>query len=136
MKNFTEAKQYLTGRYLDQDTANYLKKYERIVDESKVDEYDDQSTLESLLITQLDSFIIEEPKKQHNICDLCQEVGHDKRKFYLLYRGTRDTFTPKGFHNKVDGRGATLTIIKSEYGNVFGGFTNISWSKHGGNKQD
>ena len=69
--------------------------------------------MESLLITQMDSIIIEEPKKQHNLADLCQEPGEDKKKFFLLYRGSRDGFTAKSFHTKCAGRGSTLTVIKS-----------------------
>lgn len=64
MKNFTEAKLILTGAYLDFDTREHLKKYERTTEESKLGDGDkDQDTLESLLITQLDSIIVEKAKE-------------------------------------------------------------------------
>jgi hypothetical protein len=45
----------------------------------------------------------------------------------LLYRGTRDGFTCAKFHELCDDQGATVVIIKSEVGFVFGGYTAISW---------
>ena len=47
--------------------------------------------------------------------------------FKLLYRGSRDGFSTKNFHEKCDNKGPTVMIIKSNYGKVFGGFTDISW---------
>jgi len=41
----------------------------------------------------------------------------------LQYRATRDGFTGQKFHSKCDGIANALTIIKSEHGNIFGGFT-------------
>eukprot|EP00347_Sterkiella_histriomuscorum_P017056 403350831 len=48
--------------------------------------------------------------------------------YELLYRGTRDGFDSQKFHQKVDGKGPTITIIKSEQNKVFGGYTQIPWS--------
>jgi hypothetical protein len=44
-------------------------------------------------------------------------------KFTLLYRGSRDTFKAARFHEICDNKGATLSIIKSKCGKVFGGYT-------------
>lgn len=49
-------------------------------------------------------------------------VGHTP-KFNLLYRGTRDTFKAAKFHELCDNKGATISIIKSKCGKVFGGYT-------------
>ena len=38
------------------------------------------------------------------------------------------------FHNIVDGKGPTLTIIKNTVGYVFGGYTDISWQGDGGDQ--
>jgi len=51
-----------------------------------------------------------------------------RRKFNLLYRATRDGFGAKDFHEKCNGKGATLTVIRSEKGFIFGGFTSVSWT--------
>jgi len=46
----------------------------------------------------------------------------------LLYRGIRDGMTNTEFHNKCDNKGETVTLIKNEKGNIFGGYTSISWT--------
>ena len=55
-------------------------------------------------------------------------LGENKQ-FELLYRGTRDGFGSKEFHQKCDGKGPSLTLIKSKpFGRIFGGYTNIQYS--------
>ena len=46
----------------------------------------------------------------------------------LIYRGTRDGTTSNTFHNKCDNQGPTLCLFKNEKGNIFGGYTSISWT--------
>jgi hypothetical protein len=46
----------------------------------------------------------------------------------LIYRGSRDGFKAAVFHSKCDKKGPTLIIIKSEFGKIFGGFTDIEWN--------
>ena len=45
----------------------------------------------------------------------------------LLFRASRDGFETQTFHPKCDNKGPTITIVKSG-GNIFGGFTEISWN--------
>ena len=45
----------------------------------------------------------------------------------LIYRGSRDGFQAKTFHEKCDYKGETLTIIESTDGYIFGGYTEINW---------
>lgn len=45
-----------------------------------------------------------------------------------MYRATEHGFTRKAFAKRCNERGATLTVIKSEHGNVFGGFTSLAWN--------
>lgn len=47
--------------------------------------------------------------------------------FRLLYRGSRDRMTPDAFHAKCDGKGPTLTLIRSDNKCVFGGYASVSW---------
>lgn len=58
----------------------------------------------------------------------------DTSKVDLIYRGSRDSFSAKIFHKKCDNKGPTLSIIKSEYGNIFLFYTDISWSSEEGEK--
>jgi hypothetical protein len=50
----------------------------------------------------------------------------------LLYKATRDGFEASSFHSKCDGKANTVTIIKSNYNNVFGGYTSAAWSSFSG----
>jgi hypothetical protein len=45
----------------------------------------------------------------------------------LLYRGSRDGFRGVDFHAKCDDKGATVTIVKSTEGCIFGGYSDQSW---------
>jgi hypothetical protein len=54
---------------------------------------------------------------------------HGKR-FVLLWRGSRDGFGAKAFHDRCDGHSNTLTLILDTSGNIFGGFTPVAWESH------
>ncbi|PKK70200.1 BTB-domain-containing protein [Rhizophagus irregularis] len=48
--------------------------------------------------------------------------------FKLLFRGSRDGFTPKKFHKIFDNQSDTLTIIKVKYSNeILGGYNPVEW---------
>ncbi|MDC3321174.1 TLD domain-containing protein [bacterium] len=51
----------------------------------------------------------------------------------LLYRASRDGWRVQNFHSKCDGKGATLTAIKTANGCVFGGFSDVTWDSQGRN---
>ena len=46
----------------------------------------------------------------------------------LLFKGSRDGFKAVDFHKHCDNKGPTVTIIKSEHGKIFGGYTTVSWT--------
>ena len=48
----------------------------------------------------------------------------------LLSRASRDGFAAATFHSKCDNKGSTVTIVKSG-SNIFGGFTEQSWTNPG-----
>ncbi len=54
----------------------------------------------------------------------------------LLYRATRDGFNCEAFHSKCDGKGNTITIIKSNLNYVFGGYTSSAWNISGNYVED
>lgn len=58
------------------------------------------------------------------------EGWFDGKKLHLekVYRGTADGFLAENFHSVCDGKGPTLTVVESQKGNRFGGFTNVPWS--------
>ena len=57
--------------------------------------------------------------------DNIPDIG--KTKLNLLYRGSEHEFSAAKFHELCDDKGPTFTFICSQFGNVFGGYTNISW---------
>ena len=53
----------------------------------------------------------------------------------VIYRASRDGWNVSDFHDKCDGKGATITVVRcGQY--LFGGFTRIPWSSSGNFKQD
>ena len=55
-----------------------------------------------------------------------------------LYKATDPNvgFTGAKFHSLCDGKGPTLSLIKTVAGHIFGGFTTISWDSSGAYKND
>ena len=45
----------------------------------------------------------------------------------LIYRGSRDGMSSDNFRNRCVNQGVTLTLIKNEKDNIFGGYSSISW---------
>jgi hypothetical protein len=52
-------------------------------------------------------------------------------KLELLYRASRDGWRTTDFHSRCDNKGATVTVIKSTGGYVFGGYTDLPWASNG-----
>ena len=52
----------------------------------------------------------------------------------LIYKGSVNGFKAEAFHKYVDNQGPTLSIIKSERQQIFGGYTDISWTSNKGFK--
>jgi hypothetical protein len=50
-----------------------------------------------------------------------------RKRFALLWRGSRDGFRARDFHGRCDGHAPTLTLIQDTAGNIFGGFTPVEW---------
>jgi len=89
-------------------------------------------TIKTSRIT-FDSLILFEKYKIEEFFSLC-ELPVDL-KLDLIYRASRDGFEASSFHSKCDKKANTLVIIKSTSGNVFGGYTEISWHGIYGNYQ-
>ena len=79
----------------------------------------------------LDSLILNEEEKENEyIKKIIEWSGHNKME--LIYRGTRDGASAKIFHNKCDNQGPTICLFKNEKGNIFGGYTSLSWTSKEG----
>ena len=75
--------------------------------------------------TNIKSSIVSE-KQMTQLMQLCQFSSEQKWK--LLYRASRDGYSSAQFHSKCDKKLNTLVLIKSNNGNVFGGYTLQEWS--------
>ena len=53
------------------------------------------------------------------------------RRFKLLYRASDNAYSHEKFHELCDDKGPTICIIKSNWGNIFGGYTSKSWNAEG-----
>jgi len=57
--------------------------------------------------------------------------GVSKQLGGLLYQASRDYPSSGNFHSRCDNKGATVVIIETSAGNVFGGFADQPWSSGG-----
>jgi GTPase SAR1 family protein len=62
-----------------------------------------------------------------NLCEMVVAREYKFCRFELLWRGSRDGFGAQDFHKRCDGHAPTITLIRDLNGNIFGGFTRISW---------
>ena len=60
----------------------------------------------------------------------------EHQRLNLIYKASRDGWMPSDFHRATDGKGPTVTLVKSRPGLVCGGFTEVPWSDCGGYKED
>ncbi len=47
----------------------------------------------------------------------------------LIFRASRDGWDAKDFHRHCVGKGATITVIKTSKGHIFGGYTPTPWTR-------
>lgn len=52
--------------------------------------------------------------------------------YKLLFRASRDGYEAENFHKKCDGKGNTLTLVKTKSGRRFGGYTEAKWDSNSG----
>ena len=62
-----------------------------------------------------------------NLEELLKQKDLNGRKWSFLYRRSRDGFGASDFHSHCDNKPNTLIIVKSENGNIFGGFSSVQW---------
>ena len=72
------------------------------------------------------SKILSESKREKEFLEQIYEWKRYK-KLELLYRGSRDGFLSKNFHEKCDNKGATIILYQNVQGYIFGGYAPIPW---------
>lgn len=115
-----EAKSYLAGSY-----------------QFKVEEYEVFSVLldpEEVTLLPLKSMIktihTDYAKNFKYLAELLDIKSLDllASKLHLLFRASEHNFSKTKFHELCDWKGPTITIIRSNYKKLFGGYGSISWS--------
>ena len=74
----------------------------------------------------IDSIILDQSQRKTEFLEKIYEWS-GYQKMVLIYRGSRDGTKGTIFHDKCDDQGPTITLFKNEKGNIFGGFSPISW---------
>jgi hypothetical protein len=82
-------------------------------------------TIESTIITSMDD--------EEKIKEWLASAGKTEQP-KLLYRASRDGWAATDFHRMCDGKGATILVVKSSDGYIFGGYADVVWGTDGFNK--
>eukprot|EP00347_Sterkiella_histriomuscorum_P004279 403361056 len=77
----------------------------------------------------LDLINLEVQKATNSLLSTAGIENYEEKSFQLLYQGTKDGFNGRSVHQKCDDQGPTAWFILSEFGQVFGAYTSISWEK-------
>eukprot|EP01084_Bolivina_argentea_P140233 246599_1 len=80
----------------------------------------------------INSSILNESEKIELIKILLEQKVYKSTKkmtFNLIFNTENDGFSAKEFHSKCDDKNGTLTIIENDYGNVFGAYSWIPFTK-------
>ena len=68
------------------------------------------------------------PNDYNKVKELREWINSNKEiKFKLLFRKSKDGSNAKDFHKYCDKKGPTLTLIHTNKGKIFGGYTPINW---------
>ena len=86
------------------------------------------SQIQKFKTSNLDSVILNECERKDEFLKKLKKWCKFKE-MELIYRGSRDG---KDFHKKCNNKGETITLIKNEKGNIFGGYASIPWTSEGG----
>lgn len=63
----------------------------------------------------------------HLYDSLLTKIKSQIKAFRILYKASDNNYSAETFHELCDGKASTLTIIESNFGNVFGGYMKIPW---------
>eukprot|EP01080_Neovahlkampfia_damariscottae_P008315 gene8315-139_t len=59
------------------------------------------------------------------------DKGRKGKIWKCIYKATKDGFSSQNFHKHCDKKGASITVVKSTNGNIFGGFCPLEWNSSG-----
>eukprot|EP01156_Anaeramoeba_ignava_P021480 Anaeramoba_ignava/c19130_g1_i1.p1 GENE.c19130_g1_i1~~c19130_g1_i1.p1 ORF type:complete len:452 (+),score=77.21 c19130_g1_i1:263-1618(+) len=88
--------------------------------------YEDLKKMESSSIISNNYYYVKKIKKWINDNQFFDQMN-------LTFRASRDGYSSKTFHQVCDDKGKTLTLIESNDGFIFGGYTTVGWKSNVGN---
>jgi len=125
------------------DVGNYIAEVGALVDDRRRGSHAIEGMLGACVSIQkaVDNYRVE-----HNRLVLFQNLVNGQEMIYLnqllkpvskeigmpIYVASIDGDSFSDFHNKCDGKGPIVVIVKTTKGNVFGGYSGVSWSSTGG----
>eukprot|EP01084_Bolivina_argentea_P103952 186177_1 len=66
-------------------------------------------------------------KEDMNFVKLLSSKISNIKQFKLLFQASKHKYLSSKFHELCDGKGSNICIVKSNFGNIFGGYTSIGW---------
>lgn len=75
------------------------------------------------------------PQQQLQLARWVARADPDWRQPQLLFRASRDGFCSAAFHQECDWKGPTVVLARETNGNLFGGYTEMTWDCKYGWKQ-
>eukprot|EP00347_Sterkiella_histriomuscorum_P018566 403345029 len=112
---------------VENDSGSESLEYDNNKKASQISVQNRQNLLNEIIMPEIDNYSINAFFLEQDDEKLLKNWIGQNVKLQLIYRGTRDGFKAKSFHQKCDNQGPTLSLIKSEHEKVFGGFASISW---------
>jgi hypothetical protein len=82
-----------------------------------------------------DSLILDDEEKRRTVRQFVDEERKVKS-FKLEYRGSRDGWLAADFHRMSDYKGPTLTLMKTSFNKILGGFSQAQWDRSDQKKSD
>ena len=104
--------------------------------ESKSNKENSDISIEEQINNFTDSQIIRLDEREDIIKMINPEADMDTYNFKLLFRASRDGYTPNSFHLRCDNKGPTIVFIKITNGRRIGGYTSISWTSNNSFEKD
>ena len=122
-------------KYLDKKLMIFKNSINQLYDkdesESEKDDEKGKKVRDKSKILFEKSTIIENNYERRLLESFIKEMDKTKTEInpILLFKSSVDGDSSKKFHEKCDFFGATITLVRSETGRRFGGYTSISWDK-------
>ena len=98
--------------------------------EEEEEEEEEKDENEDLIYEKLNSRTIENKEEFSLLYKRLKKNFKEITDFKLLYRGSADGKSSTAFHEKCDGIGNTISIIRSNAGYKFGGYAVNKWTKN------